>query len=248
MKKNIIAIVQARSDSSRLPGKVLKKILNKPMIIHQLQRIELSKLINKLLLATSNQTTDDILAQTVQSYNFNIFRGDKDNVLKRYYDSLHEYLLNDDDIIVRLTGDCPLHDSKIIDETIQFFLDNPCDYVSNAINPPVYPDGFDVEVFNYKTLKATYKYASSKSELEHVTPYIRDSLKFNVLHLPKTPIYSNYRLTVDQKEDFIVIKTIFEYFNDTYFTFQDIINYLKQNQSLLSVNSTIQRNEGYKKS
>ena len=247
MKNKIIALLQARTDSSRLPRKVLKKILNKSMIIHQLERTSKSKLIDKLILVTSDEKSDDKLSQEVINNNFIIFRGDKNNVLKRFYDSLIDLQLKDNDIIVRLTGDCPLHDAQIIDESIQKFIDSNCDYLTNTIEP-VYPDGLDVEVFNFKSLKIAYQKATLKSELEHVTPYIRNNTKMIVKNLDKQPIYNHWRLTVDEEKDFILIKKIYEHFDSTYFSFSDTVNFLEKNQELLKLNSSINRNEGYVKS
>nr|WP_321268061.1 methyltransferase domain-containing protein [uncultured Sulfurimonas sp.] len=247
MKNKIIALLQARTDSTRLPRKVLRDILNKPMIIHQLERTNKSKYIDKLILLTSEETSDDELSKVVEYNGFNIFRGDKNNVLKRFYDSLVNIELKDDDIIVRLTGDCPLHDSSIIDESIEAFINNKCDYLANCINP-VYPDGLDVEVFNYKSLKLAYKNATKQSELEHVTPYIRNHSELTIKNLDKIPIYPKWRLTVDEESDFTLITKVYEHFNSTYFSFQDTINFLEKNAYLLKLNKSIDRNEGYIKS
>jgi spore coat polysaccharide biosynthesis protein SpsF (cytidylyltransferase family) len=239
----IYGLLQARTDSTRLPKKVLKEVLNKPLIIHQLERTSKSKLIDKLILVTSDEVSDNELAEKVKSSNFNIFRGSKDNVLKRFFDAIPE--AKDDDIVVRLTGDCPLHDAKIIDETIQNLKD--FDYISNSVEP-IYPDGFDVEVFRFSALKDAFQNAKLKSELEHVTPYIRDSNKFKIANLEKKPVYSNWRLTVDEPEDFEVIKNIFENFGHNNFSFDEIIKYLEKNLHILEKNSHINRNEGYQKS
>ena len=247
MKKRIIALLQARTDSTRLPRKVLKNILNKPMIIHQLQRTIKSKYIDELLLLTSNESSDDELANTVTNHGFKVYRGDKNNVLKRFIDSLENLQLKDNDIIVRLTGDCPLHDSDIIDESIEAFIQDNCDYLANCIEP-IYPDGLDVEVFKYFTLKEAFKNAKKSSDKEHVTPYIRNCGLFKIKNLNKSPIHPNWRLTVDEPCDFNLINIIFKHFNSTYFSFDEIIEYLKNNESLLDLNSTINRNDGYLKS
>jgi RimJ/RimL family protein N-acetyltransferase len=168
-------------------------------------------------------------------------------VLKRFYDSLIEFNLNDEDIIVRLTGDCPLHDATVIDESINAFIKDNCDYLANCIKP-IYPDGLDVEVFNYKSLKLAFENASLKSELEHVTPYIRKSKQLKIKNLDKEAIYPTWRLTVDEKNDFKLITKIYENFKTTYFSLKDIIEFLKRNQDLLQLNKNINRNEGYLKS
>ncbi len=247
MNRKIIALLQARTDSTRLPKKVLKIILDKPMIIHQLQRTQKSKYIDKLILVTSNQDSDSQLATIVKKYNFNIYRGDKDNVLKRFYSIAEELKLSEDDIIVRLTGDCPLHDAMVIDESIEAFMKSDCDYLANCIEP-IYPDGLDVEVFNFKSLKEAYNSATLNFQREHVTPYIRDSGLFRVMNLNREPIHINWRLTVDEENDLKLIVKIYEHFNSTYFSFKEIIKFLEQNGELLQLNNKTNRNEGYLKS
>ena len=247
MKRKVIAFLQARTDSRRLPKKVLKIILDKPMIIHQLIRTKKSKLIDELVLLTSNEKSDDELANLVINSGFKAFRGDKSNVLKRFYESAESMGLSDDDIIVRLTGDCPLHDATIIDESIQAFINTSCDYLANCV-VPVYPDGLDVEVFNCKALNIAYNNATKKSQLEHVTPYIRESGKFLVKNLEKVEFFAHLRLTVDEESDFFLIKEIYEHFQKTDFSLSDVISLLKNNQMLLNLNIKIARNEGYIKS
>jgi len=143
MKNKIFALLQARTDSTRLPRKVLRDILKKPMIIHQLERTTKSKYIDKLLLLTSEENSDDELSRVVENYGFIVYRGNKNNVLERFFKSVEKYNLSNDDILVRLTGDCPLHDSTIIDESIKAFIKGEYDYLSNCVSP-VYPDGLDV--------------------------------------------------------------------------------------------------------
>ena len=179
MKPKVIALLQARTDSTRLPKKVLKNILDKPMIIHQLLRTSKSKLIDKLILLTSDENSDDELYKVIIDNNFSIFRGDKNNVLKRFYDSVSDLKLNDNDLIVRLTGDCPLHDANIIDESIVAFIKGKCDYLANCIKP-IYPDGLDVEIFNLKLLKEIWENAILPSEKEHVTQFVFNNKKFKI--------------------------------------------------------------------
>ncbi len=247
MKQKVIALLQARTDSTRLPGKVLLNILNKPMIIHQLHRTSKSKYIDELIVVTSDEKSDDDLTKTIFDYGVKVFRGDKKNVLKRFYDCANFLSLSDNDIIVRLTGDCPLHDADIIDESISKFIDSNCDYLANCVEP-IYPDGLDVEVFSYRALKTAYQNATKISDLEHVTPYIRNSDDFKVEALAKAIMHPEWRLTVDEQSDFSLITKIYEYFNSTYFSFEQIVDYLESNQYLLDENMQIKRNEGYVKS
>ncbi len=137
--RKVVAFLQARSDSSRLPGKVLKPILEKPMILHQLERIRHSRHITDLTLLTTVDHSDDTLAEIVQKSGFDIFRGSVDDVLDRFYQAAMQQSLQENDIIVRLTGDCPLHDASIIDEAIESFLQYEADYLANCVNPPSIP-------------------------------------------------------------------------------------------------------------
>jgi spore coat polysaccharide biosynthesis protein SpsF (cytidylyltransferase family) len=247
MDRKIIGVLQARSDSTRLPQKVLKNILDKPMIVHQLIRTQQSKMLDDLILVTSDEKSDNELAQIVEQNGYRVFRGSKNNVLKRFYDALYDLELNENDLIVRLTGDCPLHDARIIDESIQKCIELKSDYFANCLNQ-IYPDGLDVEVFRYKTLLDAYKNADKNSQLEHVTPYIRDCGKFKIDSFFHNTPYSDWRLTVDEPKDFELITKIFNYFGKTLFTFDEIVEFLNNNRELLEINNSIIRNEGYLKS
>ena len=247
MNKKIVAFLQARTDSTRLPKKVLKPLLGKPMIIHQLERIGQSQFIDELILLTSSESSDNELADMVESHGYKVYRGSKDNVLDRFYNCASELNLKDDDIVVRLTGDCPVMDSEIIDELIDAFLKSDCGYMANCVEP-IYPDGLDVEVFSMKVLKEAYKNATKSSQKEHVTPYIRDSGLFKVCNLDKKPIHKEWRLTVDEPEDFVVIEKIYNHFHSNRFTFNEMVSFLENNLDILEINNQINRNEGYLKS
>jgi len=245
--RKVVALLQARTDSTRLPNKVLKTLLNKPMIIHELIRVQRSTLLNDLILLTSDQASDDLLSDVVSEAGFTVFRGSKDNVLERFYNCAKSLMLKDDDIIVRLTGDCPLHDAVIIDELISAFLANNIDYMANCVLP-VYPDGFDVEVFTFSALKKAYNKADKLSEKEHVTPFIRNSGLFNTANLEHEPIHTEWRLTVDEPCDFVLIEKIYNHFESSDFKFMEIVSYIENNPAILEINSNINRNEGYLKS
>lgn len=243
----IYAFIQARTDSTRLPGKVLKKVLNKPLIIWELERIKQSSNIDKIVLLTSNEKNDDELAELISKNNFNLFRGSKDDVLERYYNAGQKYTLKDNDIILRLTGDCPLISAEIIDELIKEFLKSNYDYMANNI-VPIYPDGMDTEITYYRCIKVAHQTAKLLSEREHVTPFIKNSGLFKIKNLNRPECHSNLRLTLDEAEDYILIKAILEHFNSIDFTFDELIQYIISNPELLKINNHITRDEGYKKS
>ena len=247
MKRKIVAFLQARTDSTRLPRKVLKPLLNKPMIVQELIRVQRSQMIDDLVLLTSDEASDDELASIVSNSGFSTFRGSKDNVLERFYKCAKKLDLHATDIIVRLTGDCPVHDAVIIDELINAFLESYFDYMANSVEP-IYPDGLDAEVFTFDALKKAYDGAKKLSEVEHVTPYIRESGIFKAGNLNGKSIHPEWRLTVDEPADFIVIEKIYNHFGTSDFNFTDIVSFIENNPSIIEINSSINRNEGYLKS
>ena len=247
MKRRIVAFLQARTDSTRLPKKVLMPLLNKPMIIQELIRVQRSQMIDELVLLTSDEASDDELEKIVSESGFSTFRGSKDNVLERFYNCAKVLDLHSIDIIVRLTGDCPIHDATIIDELIKAFLESDFDYIANSVEP-IYPDGLDAEVFTFDALKKAYNGAKKLSEIEHVTPYIRESGLFKTADLKKEVIHPEWRLTVDEPTDFTVIENIYNHFGTNEFTFDDIVSYIEKNPNIINLNSAINRNEGYAKS
>ena len=242
-----IAIVQARTDSSRLPGKVLLPVLQQPMLMHQLQRISRSKRLDKVIVATSDQESDDALAKVVLDNGYECFRGSEDDVLARFYELCSSLDLQEDDMIVRLTGDCPLLDSLVIDELVDFFTKQNVDYAANCI-VPVYPDGFDAEIFTFRSLQEAFLKADRPSDREHVTPYIYTSGLFKTANIEKEDRMDHLRLTVDEKEDFQLIRRLYEHFGHNRFTYEEIIRYLSKHQELTQLNAHIKRNEGYQKS
>jgi spore coat polysaccharide biosynthesis protein SpsF (cytidylyltransferase family) len=245
---NIIAILQARVSSSRLPGKVLKPILGKPMLSLQIERVRRSSLVDQLIVATSNDRTDDPLEDLCRRMGVECFRGRLGNVLDRYYQCAKQYKPQ---VVVRLTGDCPLADHEVMDGAIHFFLNNGYDYVTNGGEEPTFPDGLDVEVFTFSALKSAWENAGLPSEKEHVTPYIRNHPERFALGVYRGERdLSGLRWTVDEPEDFDFVTRIYEqlYPNDPAFTTADILNLLDRNPELSLMNSGIERNEGMKKS
>lgn len=237
----IVSIIQARMGSTRLPGKVLKKVLGKTLLEYQIERVQRSKFIDEIVVATTIKKADDAIVELCDSLGVRTFRGSEEDVLSRYYESATKYQA---DVIVRLTSDCPLIDPDIIDQVIQFFLNNqPIDYVSNTFKR-TYPRGLDTEVFSYTTLKRMYKEATLVRDREHVTAYIyTNENKFNFDYLSNDVIYGHHRWTVDTKEDFELIKRIIEsiYPVNPKFTMNDIIKLLEVNPSWMKLNEHIEQ-------
>ncbi len=233
----IIAILQARMSSTRLPGKVLKTINNKPILEYEIKRILKSQKIDKLILATSNQKSDDELEQFSKRLGIECFRGDLENVLKRYYQCAKLY---NADTIIRLTGDCPVMDSKVIDKALEIFENNNFDYVSNTIQRS-YPDGLDVEVFGFNTLEYIYNNAKLDEEKEHVTKYIFNHLDaFKIFNFKNDIDYSYMRWTLDTIDDFYFFKSIYERTDDIYFPWKYVLSKTNSSQKfLIDSNQTI---------
>ena len=247
---NCLAIVQARTCSTRLPGKVLMPILGRPMILHQLERISRSKKLDSLVLATSTDATDDRLVEVVSSAGYQVFRGDLQDVLERFRACAADYQAR---TVVRLTGDCPLSDPALIDELIDSFEGGNWDYLSNCLNEMKLsvPDGLDAEVFRAELLERAAREARLPSEREHVTPWFRSSsadLKWG--HFCHEPMRSYYRVTVDDPVDLEVVRAIFAALQpiDSQFGVDDVVGYLKKNPKLAALNLNTMRNEGFIKS
>jgi len=200
----ILAIVQARMKSTRLPGKVLKMVNGKPLIEILLYRLSQSKKIDKIVIATSENKENDILTEIVEKLGFDVFRGSEENVLDRYYQAARRY---SPEAVVRITGDCPIIDPQLVDEVIGLYQKNNVDYVSNT-EPPTYPDGLDTEVFSFTALETAYNKAEKYFEREHVTPFIRTNRQFKRANYVNETDFSGERWTVDDPEDFEVINNI----------------------------------------
>lgn len=242
----IIAIVQARMGSSRLPDKVMKEVLEKPLIDYLLERVSVADKVDKIILATTIKPEDDCLAKHVTSLGYDVFRGSEDDVLSRYYHAFYEFKdeLETSNAIVRITGDCPLIDSYLIDEVIKVYQEKSMDYVALS---PDFIEGLDVEIFSEKLLTKAFKEAKRPSEREHVSLFFHNNKAlFNMSYVENSSDDSSYRITVDEEQDFVVVKCIIEYFskNDLVMNTQNIKDYLDNNPSIYNLNTDILRNEG----
>lgn len=226
-----LAILQARMSSKRLPGKVFKEVNGKPMIYWQIQRILKSKKVSKLVVATSDDRTDDVLAEYLGSINCDFVRGPLDDVLARFIKVEEIYK---PEVIIRLTADCPLVMPNLIDSMLEKFCELKVQYLSNVIEL-TYPHGLDIEIIKAGTFSKLTNFNLSISEREHVTLGILNRLdqfsSFSVVHGSNL---SSYRWTVDTKEDLAFIKGIFKEFQDkeTKFNFEDLLDYFKENPGL----------------
>lgn len=243
----ILAILQARVSSSRLPGKVLMPLLGVPMLLREIERIGRASLIDQLLVATSNDASDDPISRLCRDNGILCYRGSLEDVLDRYYQAAK---LSSPEHVVRLTGDCPLIDPEVIDQVARFYLDGAYDYASNTVTP-TFPDGLDVEVFRFSCLEDAWREANLPSQHEHVTPFIhRQPERFKIGCFKQEPDLSRLRWTVDEAEDFEFVKQVYEalYRDNPAFVMDDVLHLLKSRPELLAINARFQRNEGYQKS
>lgn len=243
----ILAILQARMSSSRLPGKVLRDLLGQPMLLRQIERIKRSKRIDKLVLATSTDKSDDAIEKIAKENGIECFRGSLEDVLDRFYQAAKQY---NPEHIVRLTGDCPLTDWQVIDEVIELHIRETNDYTNNTL-PPTFPDGMDVEIVKYNVLEEAWVKGNKISDRENVTIYVYSRPeKFKLGCLKNNEDLSNLRWTVDESEDFMLIEEIYKnlYGKKKDFIMQDVIRLLNEKPDLIKINSLYERNEGLKKS
>ena len=243
-------MIQARMGSSRLPGKVMKKVVGKPLLEHIIIRLQSCEKIDKIIVITSEEIENEPIKQLCNEINIDCFAGDEKDVLDRYYKAAIEFDLNENDSVLRITADCPLIDPKIVDAVIEKHLVEGYDYTTNTLIR-TFPDGLDCEVFKLSVLNEMWDNAKLKSEREHVTLYIKNNPEnYKLGNFKQDDDYSNLRWTVDEKEDFILIKEIYEhlYDDEKIFLMEDILQLLDDNPSLLEINDMYERNEGLHKS
>ncbi len=237
----VIAVVQARMGSTRLPGKVLKEMCSTPMIELLLRRLSGAKELDQIVVATTNDESDSVLANYVQSLGYVCERGSVSDVLDRYLVTAKKYSA---DVVVRITGDCPLVDPCLVDHLVSSFRNSKLDYLCNNY-PPTLPDGLDVEVFTYDALESAWSNAVEKSDREHVTPYIRNSGNFKTAVISNAENLSDLRWTVDEPADFSVVNKVFDYFFPKIdFSWEDVLTLYRKNPEIFNENSKIIRNEG----
>jgi len=238
----ILAIVQARLGSKRYPKKVLQKIGTTTIIELLLERLSRSKKISKIIVATTTNNEDVELIKFVENLGYNCFPGNENDVLDRYYQVAK---LEKADVIVRITGDCPFVDANIVDKVIEGLLLTNSDYSSNT-QPPTYPDGLDVEAFNFKSLEYAWNKTNSNYDREHVTPFFyKNPKKFKLFCLKNDIDYSNLRLTIDEKVDLQVLENVFKELNQNpIFDWVEIIKLFDKNPELFMENIKLKRNQG----
>ncbi len=237
----IVALVQARMGSTRLPNKVMKPIGGIPMIELLLSRLSRAKELDQIVVATSVDERNRLLVEHVQKLGYACEQGSENDVLDRFVQAARKHQA---DVVVRITGDCPLIDSELVDEAIRRFKTANVDYFSN-VTPPTYPDGLDIEVFAFKALEQASRETDKLFDHEHVTPYLRESGRFKVAAMQHSLDLSALRWTVDEPADFAVIEKIFQHFHPcTDFTWSEVLNLQSQQPEIFNINQHLIRNEG----
>lgn len=234
-----VIIVQARMTSTRLPGKVLKTVLDKPLLEYQIERLRRIKSADEIVIATTTNVTDQPIVDFCNRLSLPFFRGSEEDVLARYHGTAKKY---NADIVVRITSDCPVIDPAVCEEEITFFLENQSQY--DYVRLEQYPRGLDAEVFSFKVLEECFREATDKPDREHVTPFIyRHPERYRIKHIICDEDYSYHRWTVDTPEDFELVKRIIEelYPVKKKFDFVDILDVLGKNPEWFYINSGIQQ-------
>jgi spore coat polysaccharide biosynthesis protein SpsF len=236
------AIIEARMASSRLPGKVLLPVLNLPMLGRLIMRLKSIDLLDQIIVATTDNSDDGLVAATAAKYGAEVYRGSENDVLGRVLEAAKKY---DVDLIVEITGDCPIIDPKIVVTVIQNYFESSADYVSNS-NIRSYPDGMDVQVYRTNVLEYSSSLANLPLEREHVTLHIRQNptlFKILDIHAPKEFFYPNLGLTLDTSEDFDLLTKIIENLEPRKFLFslKDTLEFLDNNSDLLLINNHVIR-------
>ena len=242
-----VAIIQARISSTRLPGKVLKKIEGKTVLEHVATRVKVAKNLDDVIVATTMRKEDLKIVKLCSNLGISVFCGSEDDVLDRYYQTARLFKANH---IIRITADCPLIDPMVIAKVIELYFKKNADYATNGM-PETFPDGLDTEVFSFKTLKRAWENAKLSSEREHVTPYIRKNPNiFKIVNLKCNVDLKDKRWTIDEPEDLKFIKIIYKnlYLRDSLFGMNKILDFLKKHPEIEEINRNIIRNEGYLKS
>jgi spore coat polysaccharide biosynthesis protein SpsF len=240
----IAAIIQARTSSTRLPNKVLADIEGKPLISHVIDRVSRSELIDRIVIATTTNSNDNILEEYANDNGVAVFRGDENDVLLRFYGAAKELGVT---TIVRITSDDPFKDPQVIDLVIRNFFDYEVDFAYNN-HPPTFPEGLDVEVFAYEALEEAVRDSFDPFEREHVTQYFyRNPDKFKQINVSNPENLSYLRWTIDSQEDLDMAREVYSklYGNGNIFLMDDILNLLKRYPHIANINRSVKRSVMY---
>ena len=234
---NIIAVIQARMTSARLPGKILQAISGVPMLECVVRRVRRCEPVKKVVVATSSRAEDDPTAALCRKIGVDCFRGDENDVLDRFYRAAAEHR---SDVVVRITADCPLIDAGVSGKVIRAFLDQRPDYASNTLER-TYPRGLDTEVMTMPALERAWREAREPYQRAHVTPYFyRDPARFRLLSVKGDADYSRYRWTVDTPEDMAFVRAVYARFpGRDDFSWSEAVALLEREPALVEINRQV---------
>ncbi|MEH2219445.1 MAG: glycosyltransferase family protein [Nostoc sp.] len=241
----IVAIIQARMGSTRLPGKVMKQLCGQTVMAHVICRVQACPLVDEVVVATTTSLVDDVIVAEAEKCGVKWFRGSEEDVLERYYLAAKKYSA---DVVVRVTSDCPLFDPEVLSQMLEYFKTETVeglqiDYLSNCLNRS-YPRGLDAEVFTYEVLEKAFEKAQKPYEREHVTPYIYEHPeKFSLHNQTNDEDISHYRLTLDTEDDWTLIEEIYNnlYRHNDIFTTDEILELLEYKPDLLILNAHVEQ-------
>ncbi len=243
---SVVAIVQARMGSSRLPAKVLRPLAGEPVIGHVVKRLRHCRRLDGIVVATSTLPADDAIAQWCAAHEVACFRGSHEDVLDRYYQAALTHAV---DVVVRITADCPLIDPEVVDEVVEKFFSGPYD---SCWLGGEFPDGLDCQVFAFEAIARAWREATLPSEREHVGPFIEKTHAhlFNNAVLHKFTGLAHHRWTLDEPRDYDFLCAVFDRLQDGHRVFltQDVLTLLQQEPGLMDINAQIPRNQGYQNS
>ncbi|MBB6671701.1 cytidylyltransferase domain-containing protein [Cohnella nanjingensis] len=248
----IVAVIQARTGSSRLPGKVMRTLDGIPVVRLMVMRLSRSRRLSQIVVATGDTAADDAFAASLAKEGIEVFRGSEHDVLERYYQAARKFRA---DVVVRVTGDCPFIDPEIVDRVIDRYLEaQPGVRYASNLNPPTYPDGLDTEVFAFEALEQAWREARWSSEREHVTPFIRSRPeRFPQANVTSDGDYAGYRWTLDEERDYRFLQALSEKARAAGWpaadaTFAQLLHLMERHEDLRGINGGIGRNEGEAKS
>jgi spore coat polysaccharide biosynthesis protein SpsF len=241
MAQNVVAIIQARMGSTRLPGKVMKDILGKPMLWYVVERTKKAITLNEVVVATTIDPSDDPIVNFCKLQGYCSSRGSVQDVLDRYYQAA---IANHADVIVRITSDCPLVDPALIDMTVKALLENKVDFAADRLPPPftrTFPIGLDVEVCTFAALEKAWQEATDLHEREHVMPYLYDKEgRFNVWQVNNPVDYGKLRWTVDTPSDLELVRKVFAHFSGRIdFSWLDVLDLSKKSPEMFKTNEGV---------
>jgi len=238
--KNVVAIIQARTGSTRLPGKVLEDLAGEPMLARVVDRTRRAKTLDATVVATTIQPVDDAIVRLCKERGWPFFRGSEEDVLDRYYHAASAFRAN---VVVRITSDCPLIEPEIVDRVVNEFLSHypEVEYVSNSLQR-TFPLGLDVEVMSFGALKKAWQEDNNPAWREHVTPYIwHHPQKFKIRNVANDMDYSHMRWTVDTIEDLTFVRKIYNYFQNDTFSWREVLHLLEMHPEWLEINRHVQQ-------